>query len=846
MLTSGDNSINALLNALIGQDALSQGGTPIVPIQRYPYQPYNGGEYRGGPQQMLEQRISPGPGSGGGGHGGGGGGGIGSGLSSLGSGLAAALAGFKESGDQNALATALGGSGMSPEFPSGDTPSPSAGLTPNTDALAAGSGSPYDPANKSAGLSQPFADKLQDLQQDLEEGGLRTTIGEGYRDPARQDALFAQGRTAPGDIVTGVRGGGSYHNVGAAADLIPASGIDDKAAQQQIIDAASESWRGLKSGGTFSNLYDPLHVQSAGSLADARTAYAGGTAVPYATALANTLAGGSPAGTSSAQILADIRKGESANIPGHYDVGDSGSSFGPYQLHMGGLAGGGNAGPGMGDDFKRETGLDPRDPATVPQQTAWVASKLAADPSLISNFHGYRGPVQLAGAIPSPDTGAPPVPLTGPYGAPSVSGGPAPATAPAGVQTAENAYTPHPDQQEALIKQQFDIAKRNYDQNQAAGNAALQAGHNQAAQVYFQRADQANKDAQGWVNEVIKLRQMPATASPGVGVYDRQTGNYPVPVPAKEGRADTSIVHLNDGTFQTIDNATGKLIGEPVGHPSEAPRPVTPDERKTWGLPEDGAFVIEPGKAPTQIAGAGSQANKLDPGEPAVDILAERINKGDGSALTGLGYGTIGANNRAVVLRRAAELKTGQSAADAATEQMRGQVEFGGQKAGARTSGTLGARIDTFAEEAKETSKLALDASNALPRTQFVPLNQIEQMGQAAMSNPAYSSFQAANNAFANTYAKAVNPSGVPTDESRRHAFEILNIAKSPEAYAAGVQKLQDEMTAVQRAVHSIEGQQGGGQQPQGPVRIQGDADFNALPSGATFVGPDGVPRRKP
>ncbi len=51
----------------------------------------------------------------------------------------------------------------------------------------------------------------------------------------------------------------------------------------------------------------------------------------------------------------------------------------------------------------------------------------------------------------------------------------------------------------------------------------------------------------------------------------------------------TEVVHLNDGTFQTINKKTGALIGVPVGHPSEAPRPVTDEERKTYGLPETGA-----------------------------------------------------------------------------------------------------------------------------------------------------------------------------------------------------------------------------------------------------------------
>lgn len=52
-------------------------------------------------------------------------------------------------------------------------------------------------------------------------------------------------------------------------------------------------------------------------------------------------------------------------------VGDNGSSFGPFQLHIGGLAGGGNSGKGLGDDFMQQTGLNPRDPSTWRQQVDW-------------------------------------------------------------------------------------------------------------------------------------------------------------------------------------------------------------------------------------------------------------------------------------------------------------------------------------------------------------------------------------------------------------------------------------------------------------------------------------------
>ena len=48
----------------------------------------------------------------------------------------------------------------------------------------------------------------------------RPIVTEGYRSPAAQDALFEQGRTKPGAIVTYKRGGESKHN------LVPARALD--------------------------------------------------------------------------------------------------------------------------------------------------------------------------------------------------------------------------------------------------------------------------------------------------------------------------------------------------------------------------------------------------------------------------------------------------------------------------------------------------------------------------------------------------------------------------------------------------------------------------------------------
>lgn len=51
--------------------------------------------------------------------------------------------------------------------------------------------------------------------------GIRLRITWGLRTYAQEDALYAQGRTAPGKIVTEARGGWSAHNFGYALDAVP-------------------------------------------------------------------------------------------------------------------------------------------------------------------------------------------------------------------------------------------------------------------------------------------------------------------------------------------------------------------------------------------------------------------------------------------------------------------------------------------------------------------------------------------------------------------------------------------------------------------------------------------------
>lgn len=51
--------------------------------------------------------------------------------------------------------------------------------------------------------------------------GIDLLVTSTYRDNESQDALYAQGRTAPGPIVTRAKAGYSFHNFRCALDVVP-------------------------------------------------------------------------------------------------------------------------------------------------------------------------------------------------------------------------------------------------------------------------------------------------------------------------------------------------------------------------------------------------------------------------------------------------------------------------------------------------------------------------------------------------------------------------------------------------------------------------------------------------
>ena len=70
-------------------------------------------------------------------------------------------------------------------------------------------------------LLPPVKKRVEAFLAAAKAAGIDLLVTSTYRDNASQDALYAQGRTAPGKIVTNARAGQSWHNYRCAVDVVP-------------------------------------------------------------------------------------------------------------------------------------------------------------------------------------------------------------------------------------------------------------------------------------------------------------------------------------------------------------------------------------------------------------------------------------------------------------------------------------------------------------------------------------------------------------------------------------------------------------------------------------------------
>lgn len=127
-------------------------------------------------------------------------------------------------------------------------------------------------------------------------------------------------------------------------------------------------------------------------------------------------------------------------------------------------------------------------------------------------------------------------------------------------------------------------------------------------------------------------------------------------------------------------------------------------------------------------------------------------------------------------------------------------AEFSGTVAGSRTVGQRAANISLAATEANEMIDIVRDSSSKFPRSQFVPFNTALRAYETGTGDPEIAAFGASVNALVNVYARAINPTGVPTVSDKEHARAVLNTVQSPEQVDAVLGIIRKELEIAKKA----------------------------------------------
>lgn len=370
------------------------------------------------------------------------------------------------------------------------------------------------------------------------------------------------------------------------------------------------------------------------------------------------------------------------------------------------------------------------------------------EPDMPPSALGYDGAAPPAGGLRAPPDASPAM-LSPPMGRDSQAGSP------------RGALGLSEDARAALLAASFGIL------GSKASNAlgALGEGGQQGVKVYTEAKNSRIRNEM----EARKLIQQAEQFSQTLGVHKDQ---------AAETKRYHDILDQNRQDALAERRTRAGYIRNPDGT-------MTPVK----GGPADPEQISAVAKA--------KQTGALLPDDTA-DFLAERIVAGDAKALVGLGRGAQGAENIIRVQTMAARkaVERGMNPSDILAKV----AEQSGLTASQRTFGTQTAKMAINSTEAQGALELGREASKAVPRTNWVPINKLIQAGQVITSDPKLIQFAAANLAIVNTYARAISPTGTPTVHDKEHAERLLSTATGPEAYNALLDQLNKEIEIAHAA----------------------------------------------
>lgn len=224
----------------------------------------------------------------------------------------------------------------------------------------------------------------------------------------------------------------------------------------------------------------------------------------------------------------------------------------------------------------------------------------------------------------------------------------------------------------------------------------------------------------------------------------------------------------------------------------------------------------------------GETVYKSDTGtlsQEAEDVAAVQLTKGDLSGLQGLYHGRQGAENITRVRNNAAQrlIAQGMTPEEAGTflsTQLKAfKASMQAEAAGARTVATREANLDVILRATEAAIPAAIEASKAVARTGWVPLNKIIQKGQVIASDPKLRRFGMSNLQLAEHWARAMNPTGVMRESDRDLALGFLSTADSPETYAEVADQLHTQILRERQSLRKKGEGESASARPTAPSR---------------------------
>jgi hypothetical protein len=212
--------------------------------------------------------------------------------------------------------------------------------------------------------------------------------------------------------------------------------------------------------------------------------------------------------------------------------------------------------------------------------------------------------------------------------------------------------------------------------------------------------------------------------------------------------------------------------------------------------------IIDPRTGKVLYQGPGAAAYGTAGSGQTLDADAERYRQ-TGTLPPNMGRGVQGQQESKAIRALAAqkEIEAGGDPTQWPGRWQDFKAAGVGKSAGERTSAVREKNLENILSAANAAIPAALEASKALPRGIYVPLNKLIQKGEIMSSDPRLVEFGMANLQLAEHWARAMNPTGVMRESDRDKALTFLDTGFSNGTYERAVMQLQKQITRERDAV---------------------------------------------